>query len=324
MRRSEVGSALGLVVLPFSIYLYLPQLYPFRLATLEKAAVFTLQSALSFFLSRVARSLLSLSAAILCRRWRNELSASLNGAAQAPLSPSPSPAIALRRASSSHQPLGSSQSHRLSPTPQDIRQSRFKGSLGGLQAVEPVDAALSLSNVQVVCVFKGVLNCVHAASPTPALSDDDELPFEDCLEEFPTARCGIALPPELVEEVLRWTQTDFECREDLRRFSLVSRAWAPPARRILFGQTLSIADEDSVRRLRAALDSSPELASHVRRIDLSNTSCTWRYQNMHDVFRRAAGIIRQTVGLKEISLLQIPLSPRVPPAAPMQTRHVRS
>lgn len=98
----------------------------------------------------------------------------------------------------------------------------------------------------------------------------------------------------------------------------------------LFAQTLLVLDEASLQRLRATLDNNPVLALAARSFDLSNRGGQFRVSKvgiprlqlnnaelieclcqLHEVYRRAAGVLRLTRNVTDITLLHVALSDTV-------------
>lgn len=96
-----------------------------------------------------------------------------------------------------------------------------------------------------------------------------------------------------------------------------------------------IHDEVALKKLRTVLDRDGQLASAVKHLDVSNSSCSWTYakvshsapsfrpsqvaltpnagicEQIHEVFRRTAGLLRTTTKLQSISLLHVNLPDNV-------------
>lgn len=111
--------------------------------------------------------------------------------------------------------------------------------------------------------------------------------------------------------------------------STVLRADLPLYAR-LFAQTLVVLDEASLQRLRATLDSNPVLALAAQSFDLSNRGGQFRVSKvgplrvslssaelteclcqLHEVYRRAAGVLRLTRNVSDLTLLHVALSDTV-------------
>ncbi|ORY90647.1 hypothetical protein BCR35DRAFT_299196 [Leucosporidium creatinivorum] len=140
-------------------------------------------------------------------------------------------------------------------------------------------------------------------------SDSEEEPeaFFDCsddLEEQPAPICR-SLPVELLDLIFAQVGED---TKTLSACSLVSRAWGESARRKLFGCPLGVTDEESLRRVRNLLDSNRSLARSVRAVDLSNQQGRYRVSKLNEVFRRAAGVLRLTPNVTDITMLHVALS----------------
>ncbi|GAA5898891.1 hypothetical protein JCM6882_004024 [Rhodosporidiobolus microsporus] len=140
-------------------------------------------------------------------------------------------------------------------------------------------------------------------------SDDDV--FLEAVEEQPPPSKAVRLPEEVLDAVFARSQDEYEDQGTLRTASLVCRDWSVPARRLLFSQCLSITNHDAVKRLRDVLDARPELARATKRIDLSNPGSAWQDGRIGEIFRRAAGLMRQTKNVQEVHLLHIALTDKI-------------
>ncbi|GAA6042828.1 hypothetical protein JCM8097_004449 [Rhodosporidiobolus ruineniae] len=149
------------------------------------------------------------------------------------------------------------------------------------------------------------------ASTVSDWSDLDDDVFHEALEDQMPPRPPLRLPVEVLDDILLKTQEDTEGDEaTLRAASLVSKDWEASARRLLFAQCLPISSQGGVKRLRSVFDNHPELASAAKYVDLSNPGAAWQDGRVGEIFRRAAGLLRQTPNVSEISLLQTALNPK--------------
>ncbi|KAI5475005.1 hypothetical protein MNV49_002097 [Pseudohyphozyma bogoriensis] len=119
------------------------------------------------------------------------------------------------------------------------------------------------------------------------------------------------LPLELVECILQWTQRGDMLSEnpsDLRRFARVSKLWCQAARRILWGQRMIIQNAPSIKRIREAFETSPQLAEYVRKVDLSSPDDRWEPKRVQEFFKRSGAMLRSTEKVEEMFLLHVGLS----------------
>ncbi|GAA5864005.1 hypothetical protein JCM8547_005306 [Rhodosporidiobolus lusitaniae] len=138
--------------------------------------------------------------------------------------------------------------------------------------------------------------------------DDAESVYFEALEEPLPPKEPVVLPEELLDGVMAHTQDEGEDQSVLRNASLVCRRWSGPARRRLFSQLLAMNNVSSVKRLRSVLEARPELARAARRVDLSNPGSAWQDNHVGEVYRRAAGLLRMTKNVREVSLLHVALN----------------
>ncbi|GAA5873426.1 hypothetical protein JCM16303_001120 [Sporobolomyces ruberrimus] len=77
----------------------------------------------------------------------------------------------------------------------------------------------------------------------------------------------------------------------------------------LFGrQLILVGGAKSARRLHAIFEIYPELGRSVRNISFSFPIFDWSQRKLIDIFRKAAGLLRLTPVVKELSLLHVALS----------------
>jgi hypothetical protein len=166
-------------------------------------------------------------------------------------------------------------------------------------------------------------------------SDGERDVFFEAEEQLSTSPPAVSvhLPEELITEILSKLLEEVVDETTLRAASLVSKEWSGPARRLfvlfllyirqrnahlslfylrLFSQILPLTTSDVVKRLRGVLDSRPELARAVRSVDLSNPgSSAWQDGKAGDTLRRAAGVLRSTPNVSDVSLLHVALNDKV-------------
>ncbi|GAA5928959.1 hypothetical protein JCM1841_006430 [Sporobolomyces salmonicolor] len=178
------------------------------------------------------------------------------------------------------------------------------------RAIAEADSAIPTSGAHHLCICcrAGPIYELDLSSEDDSDREDE---FHDSLEEQPPPPKPVHLPTEVIEHILRWTQANAEDQTTLKACSLVSKAWENPARRILFGQCLAITSHDSLQRLRSVVDGAPSLARAVRKLDLSNPSSGWCPARISEMYRRSAGLLRQTPNVNDVQLLHVALTDKV-------------
>ncbi|GAA5997981.1 uncharacterized protein JCM10292_002241 [Rhodotorula paludigena] len=148
-----------------------------------------------------------------------------------------------------------------------------------------------------------------ASSGSSAMYDSDDDVWHDALEKPSVPRAPVRLPEELLDMIMAATQEPWGDLPTLEACSVVCKEWSLPARRRLFGRTLSPHGPNAIRRLRHVLDDHPELCPAVKEFDLGLTAPFDECAG--EMFRRMAGVFRQTPCVRSLTMLHIPLKDKV-------------